>query len=618
MSMHNILLIALIFCCSVTLSAQGKQGYWQQRIYCQMDVDVDHTSHQYEGTQRLVYQNQSPDTLWKMYFHLYPNAFQQGSEMDAWSSRLPDPDSRIVDNLLNIRPEDAGFLHVRSLLMNGLPARMEENRTILEVLLPEAIPPGRSAILDLTFLGQVPIQTRRSGRDNAEGVDYSMSQWFPKVCNYDQKGWHANPYVQREFYGVWGDYDVTIHIDSSFVLGGSGYLQNPQEVGCGYEDPSKPLIWTSGTKKSWHFLAPNVHDFMWAADRDYTHIRRTMQNGVEAHFLYLRTDNNAAAWDALPVYMDSAFLFIDRTFGPYPYRQYSFIQGGDGGMEYAMATLITGNRGLRSLVGVSVHELMHSWYQMILGTDEALYAWMDEGFTSYASSIVKNHLFPGNSPVFAHQGSYQGYFGLVRSGLEEPLTTHADHFLSNFSYGNSAYSKGAVFLHQLSYIIGQEALERTLLEYYHQWQFKHPTPQDFIRIAEHQSDQELDWYQEYWVNSTRSIDYSVDSAYLAADGLHIFLRQEGHMPMPVDLAIQQNDEVTRISIPLDIQRGQKTRDRYFAVDRTAADWPWAFESYELIVPGTWTGGNIKISIDPTQRMADTNRANNAYTIEVKL
>ena len=177
--MNRPILIAILLCIAWKGFAQVNPGYWQQRIYCQMEVDMDHVRHQYQGTQRLVYQNQSPDTLRELYYHLYPNAFQKGSEMDAWSNRLPDPDSRIVDNLLNLQPEDEGFLHVRSLTMNGLPASFQENRTILEVILPEPIPPGRSAVLDMAFIGQVPIQTRRSGRDNAEGVDYSMCQWYP-------------------------------------------------------------------------------------------------------------------------------------------------------------------------------------------------------------------------------------------------------------------------------------------------------------------------------------------------------------------------------------------------------------------------------------------------------
>lgn len=579
-----------------------------------MDIDFDHVKHQYSGYQRLIYQNNSPDTLRRLFYHLYPNAFQKGSEMDAWRLRQPDPDSRIVDGLSDIKPEEEGHLHILSLSMNGNPLVFEENRTILEVSLADPIPPGRSAILDMTFFGQVPVQTRRSGRFNEEGVDYSMAQWFPKICNYDQKGWHANPYVLREFYGVWGDYDVRIHIDSSFILGATGYLQNPQSVGHGYEKADVPVIRPEGSRLTWHFLAPNVHDFVWAADPDYTHTQKEMADGTVFHFLYLQNKDNEAAWAALPGYVDTALQLINVTFGPYPFRQYSVIQGGDGGMEYPMATLITGNRDLRSLVGVTVHELMHNWYQMVLGNNESLYAWMDEGFTSFASSEIKSRLFGSSDLLFIHVGSYQGYFGLVRSGLEEPLTTHADHYLSNYSYGNSVYSKGAVFLHQLSYIIGKEALDRTLLEYFKAWQFRHPTPNDFIRVAEHVSGQELDWYQEYWVNTTRVIDYAIDTAWTSTQGLHIKLVQKGNMPMPIDLAIRHSEnEVTRVTIPLDIQRGEKTTDRYFSPDFVAPDWPWTFEQYQLIIPGKWTD-EVEISIDPSRRIADVNRTDNTFFI----
>ncbi len=598
---------------SLTLPAQ--ESYWQQRISCEMEVDFDHIHHQYSGTQRLIYQNNSPDTLKQLFFHLYPNAFQKGSEMDAWRLRLPDPDPRIVNGLTGIKPDEEGHLHIRSLRMNGDPIPYQENRTVLEVRLTTPIPPGRSAILDMEFVGQVPKQIRRSGRFNAEGVDYSMSQWFPKICNYDYQGWHANAYVQREFYGVWGDYDVTIHIDSSYILGATGYLQNPQEVGCGYEDPALPLQTSRSAKKSWHFIAPNVHDFVWAADPDYTHTKRVMLDGTEFHFLYLQTPENKEAWEALPVYVDSALVFINAAYGHYPFRQYSIIQGGDGGMEYPMATLITGNRGLRSLVGVMAHELMHNWYQMVMGTNELLYAWMDEGFTSYTSSEVKSRLFPGVDLLYAHVGSYQGYFGLVRSGMEEPLTTNADHYLSNYSYSNSVYSKGAVFLHQLSYIIGKEALDRTMMQYFRDWQFKHPTPTDFIRVAEHVSDQELDWYHEFWVNSLRTIDYGIDSVWSEKGQLHILLRQHGTMAMPIDLAIKTPEgAVTRITIPLDVQRGEKKVDRYFTPDAVAPDWPWTFETYELIIPGNWKTSGLEVSIDPTQRIADTDRGNNTFSV----
>lgn len=316
-----ILLFALS---NLTLSAQA--SYWQQRIVCEMEIDFDHINHQYSGTQRLIYLNNSPDTLRRLFYHLYPNAFQKGSEMDAWRMRLPDPDSRIVNGFTGIKPEDEGHLHIQTLAMNGEPVRFVENRTILEVWLSTPIPPGRSALLDMTFQGIVPKQTRRSGRFNAEGVDYSMSQWFPKICNYDQRGWHANPYVIREFYGIWGDYDVTIHIDSSFTLGATGYLQDPQSVGHGYEDPLLPLTLPEGNRRTWRFIAPNVHDFVWAADPDYTHTRKVMHDGTEFHFLYIQTKDNQANWEALPGYVDSALYFINATYGPYPFRQYSIIQ----------------------------------------------------------------------------------------------------------------------------------------------------------------------------------------------------------------------------------------------------------------------------------------------------
>lgn len=610
----NIILSALgsIFLL-INASFAQYPGYWQQRIQCFMDVDLNVKDHSYVGTQRLVYYNHSPDTLERVYYHLYFNAFQRGSEMFSWSERLPDPDTRILNRLKDMNPQDEGFLHVRDLDQDGFQVLFEENRTILEVKLRNPIPPGDSSVLTMSFQGQVPRQTRRSGRDSDEGIAYSMVQWYPKICNYDKKGWHAHPYVQREFYGVWGDYDVKIRLDKDFVVAASGLIQNPQEVGVGYEDPSLPLSLPQGDAKSWHFMARNVHDFAWAADPDYTHTQKRMHDGTLFRFFFQKTKENQEAWSQLPDLMDEALRHINRMYGPYPYGEYAIVQGGDGGMEYPMLTLVTGNRPLRSLVGVSVHELMHMWYQMMLGTNESYYAWMDEGFTSYASSEIMSRLFPGGDGLSTHRGSYQGYFGLARSGVEEPMTTHADHFRSNFAYGAAAYSKGAVFLHQLSYIIGKEQLDSTLLDYYHNWRFRHPTPEDFIRVAEKRSGLELDWYLEYWTATTKQIDYSVDTLWIAEGALYIILSQDGTMPMPVDVAIYwPNEQVTRVTIPMDIMRGFKQSDSLFPTTYVASDWPWTFEKYELVIPGPILEKPVKVVIDPTKRMADVMPENNVY------
>jgi aminopeptidase N len=213
-------------------------------------------------------------------------------------------------------------------------------------------------------------------------------------------------------------------------------------------------------------------------------------------------------------------------------------------MEYPMSTLITGERNLGSLVGVSVHELMHSWYQMILGTNESLYAWMDEGFTSYASALVMNHLrkegkLPGEARDNPFLRTYIGFAGFAKSGMEEPLSTHSDHFTTNAAYGVGSYTKGSIFLNQLSYIIGEETFAKGMLSYFDEWKFKHPNDNDFIRVMEKESGLELDWYREYWVNTTHTIDYGINDVVDYDEGKAVLnLQKIGVMQMPLDVVVE--------------------------------------------------------------------------------
>lgn len=478
------------FCVSAA-SAQPER--WQQRVQYVMDIDMDAPKNQYTGYQQLTYTNNSPDTLWQVFYHLYFNAFQPGSMMDTRSRSLPDADPRVSDRISKLKPEEYGYIQVSALSHNGKPVRFETNETILEVTLNEPVLPGASAVFEMRWKAQVPLQIRRSGRDNREGVRFSMAQWYPKMCEYDYQGWHSNAYIAREFYGVWGDFDVTIHIDREYIVAAGGYLQNPQETGYGYEAADQQVERPAGKKLRWHFKTPNVHDFVWAADPEFTQVVHRTQDGTVMRFFWQKGLGYDAQWEKLPAIMDRARTLINERFGVYPYKEYAFIQGGDGGMEYPLATLITGNRSLMSLVGVSVHEHLHSWYQMILGTNESLYAWMDEGFTSYAEDIVMNELaredlLPGKKTDFNPLvGAYDGYVNLALSGKEEPLSTHADHFATNYAYGVAAYVKGAVFLSQLEYIIGKSAFQKGLLRYYNTWKFKHPNVNDCVRIFENKA-----------------------------------------------------------------------------------------------------------------------------------
>uniref|UniRef100_UPI0026ED1558 M1 family metallopeptidase n=1 Tax=Mesonia mobilis TaxID=369791 RepID=UPI0026ED1558 len=463
--------------------------------------------------------------------------------------------------------------------------------------------PGESTTFEMEFEGQVPVQIRRSGRNNAEGVALSMTQWYPKLAEYDFEGWHADPYIGREFHGVWGDFDVKITIDKDYILGGTGYLQNPEEIGYGYQEEGQKVK-RKGKKITWHFNAPNVHDFTWAADPDFIHDKLKAEDGTMLHFLYKDNDEIKENWKKLQPKTAELLAYYNEHIGQYPYDQYSVIQGGDGGMEYGMCTLITGERSYESLVGVTAHEFAHSWFQFILATNESQHEWMDEGFTTYISSLAENEILNKNNdnPL---SGSYRGYNYLANSGQEQPLTTHADRYQTNMGYGIGAYSKGSVFLAQLGYVIGEENLAKTLKRYYQEWKFKHPTPNDFIRVAEKVSGAELSWYLNDWTRTTNTVDYSIKSVEAAGNGSEIVLERIGQMPMPIEVEVTFDDNYTQnYYIPLALMRWEQKNN-----GNQLEDWDWGHPTYTFEIEKT---GVKKIEIDASQQMADVDRSNNVW------
>lgn len=607
--MHRFILTISIFVFSYMYSF-GQSYRWQQAVKYEMDIDFNIKKHLITGTQYLDYTNNSPDTLDKVFYHLYFNAFKPNSMMDVRSSSIVDPDPRVRDRIGKLITREQGYQKIKSLKLNGKNVAFRQMETILEVTLKEPVLPNTTVRFEMTFEAQIPIQIRRSGRFNKEGIEYSFSQWYPKMCNYDEQGWHAHPYVGREFYGIWGNFDVRITLPSNYVVAGTGILQNKEEVGYGYStsDPTeRPKTHT------WHFKAENVHDFVWAADPDYRQIVHTCTDGTIIRCFFEPGDKTTENWEKLAPIMEEAFAYLNPRYGQYPYAEYAFIQGGDGGMEYPMATLITGERSLLSLVGVSVHELVHSWYQGVLATNESLYHWMDEGFTNYVSAEVMNHLktvgmIPGETQENPHLQTIRGFVNFTQSGNEEPMILHADHFLTNTAYNVASYTKGEVFLEQLRYIIGTESFNRGMKRYFDTWKFRHPNPNDFIRIMEKESGIELDWFKEYFVHTTHTIDYSIDEV----KGSKVIFGKKGIMPMPVDFVLKlKNGDVMRGTIPLVMMRGVKKNDALFADNRELKPWPWTHPTYTLELEVD-TGEIEYIEIDPTQRMADINRSNNVY------
>jgi aminopeptidase N len=254
---------------------------------------------------------------------------------------------------------------------------------------------------------------------------------------------------------------------------------------------------------------------------------------------------------------------------------------------------------------------MHSWYQGMMGTNESLYAWMDEGFTTYAELRVSSYL--RHDTGFAYTNAYNSYFRLIKSVKQEPLSTHADHFNTNYAYSVAAYSEGCIFLAQLGYIVGDAVLDKILLEYYNEWRFKHPNPNDFIKVAEKTSGIQLQWYKEYWIYLTRTIDYAIGDINMNGDNATITLKRIGYMPMPVDVLITYKDGAQEMHyIPLDLMYGAKPAENN-SKRMIEPEWKWVNPEYSFNI--TKSVADIKsIEIDPSQRMADVNRVNNKIAV----
>jgi hypothetical protein len=482
--------------------------------------------------------------------------------------------------------------------------------SILEVDLAQPLLPVKTTVLTLDFDGQVPLQIRRSGRNNKEGVELSMTQWYPKMAEFDFEGWHADPYISREFHGVWGNFEVKITIDKNYVLGGTGYLQNPNEIGHGYQDDGVVVSIPKKQKTvTWHFLAPNVHDFAWAADKEYIHDKLLTDEGVTLHFLYKNNPKIIDTWKKAQPFTAQILAYYNVMVGKYPYKQYSVIQGGDGGMEYAMCALVLGEGELNGFVGLIAHEFGHSWFQHVLANNESKHSWMDEGFTSFIEDSVMNELATKKSSN-PYSGAYKSYIDLANSGKEQPLSTHADRFDLNKCYSTSSYSKGEVFLAQLIYLIGPENLLKTLNRYFNDFKFKHPTPNDIKRTAERVSGANLDWYLTDWTETTNTIDYGVKEVGEKNNLTTVTLERIGRIPMPMDILVEYTDGTQEsFYIPLRMMSFEKENPNPSVKRTTLSDWAWAFPTYTMSINKP-KNTIKKITIDPSGLMADVKRENN--------
>ena len=618
------LLLALL------LQPGRSNAYWQQHVSYDIRVTLNDATHTLDGTESILYSNHSPDTLREIYIHLYYNAFEPGSMMDVRARAIHA--SPVQDRIAHLSESEQGHYWINEVSVDGAKASFEITGTVLHATLPRALLPGGTAKISLPFRVRIPRQTRRGGWMTPEGVEYSMAQWYPKLAEYDVEGWHRQEYVSHEFFGVWGDYHVEITLPKRFTVGASGHCENPQEVGHGYEQIAagqKQGLVTPGTGEemlTWKFNASPVHDFAWVADDHYVHEWKTWQDTVIIHALY--KDRFRFFWEKNALnYSVSSLQTYSDTFGHYPYHDFSTTMAGDGGMEYPQLIQITGARlSPLSLSGVIAHEIAHQWFYGLLGSNETREAFMDEGFTTYATTIAMNAMFgdeqrvPGQQrswldgflPSFSNKsGNYRGYQEIASQHYEEPLVIPHDWLRESATQGQ-VYGKTQAILSMLQYTLGDSVFGAGMKAYYNEWHFKHPHLTDFKRVMERVSHTDLDWFIDQWFRSTRTLDYEagcVTSHERPGGGYAttVSLKNNDLAVMPMDLLLHYADGSTELAtVPLVTNKGaeyHKSGVRLFF-----PGWDWVNPTYEgtLITPREVTS----FEIDTSLRLQDLNYSNN--------
>ena len=604
--MKKIILAAVILFWNVSI-LQG-QGYWQQEIEYNINVDLDDKENLLNSDLELSYTNNSSESLIDVFFNLYWNAFQPGSMLSNMAN-IPSrfKDNAIGNNIEEYKNDEWGSQAISEMTMNGKLVSFYIDQTILHGVLPQEIKPGETVVFRLKYITNIPKLVERAGRKGPEGVAYTFTQWYPKICVFDQDGWHPDIYVAREFYGDYGTFNVNITANSDYLLGGTGILMNADNIGHGYSD--KELNHKKGTRLTWNFRAEKVHDFAWVADKNFIHEKRKSLTGIDLHFIYKKDKKSSKhlSKEKFKEDVKSYFQFMEQKFGSYEWPQFTIIQGGEGAMEYPMATVMqVQGDSYDDLLSTVIHEASHMWFYGMLGTDEQQYSWMDEGFTSFAEDEAMNVLLAKN--VLNPHGTYLSRFSkLAKESWIEPTRTLANYFDGKFPYQLAAYMKGSLFLVQLRGIIGEGPFWSAMSRYKNEWAFKHPTPKDFLRIAEKESGMVLDWYLNLWISTNKYPDIAIESAYGIDNKMtRISLKRIGTMAIPVDMRIiLKSGSILDYTIPLSSMFGHKKGFNVLG--------PWNYTQLERIFTLDLTFENIeRILIDPENWTADVNRNDNVW------
>lgn len=560
-----IIIAGLCLMAAMTHAQQKASPYFQQQNDYTIHVQLDDQKHTLQGEVSIIYTNHAPQPLTEVWMHLWPNAYKDHRTALA-RQLLRNGSSRFYFS----SEEEKGYIQQLDFKVNGDKVRWEVNvahQDIARIVLSEPLAPGKTITISTPFLVKIPGDFSRMGH---VGQSYQISQWYPKPAVFDQYGWHAMPYLdQGEFYSNFGKYDVYITLPENYVVGATGTIISEKEklfmaekiketesMNGNYEkDASFPE--SAANLKTIHFQADQVHDFAWFADKRY-HVRKgqaKLASGkiVDTYCYYINKD--AQYWHKGVDFVTRAVEFYSEVVGEYPYPQASAVYGAlsaGGGMEYPMITVIGDVSSERALDEVITHEVGHNWFYGILATNERDHPWMDEGFNSYVDHRYSRKYYGDVTllglPKFIRKSTnYEegllGYTIFADRHLDQPTSTTSELFTS-LNYGLIAYEKTALATRMLQYALGTDTFDIALRNYYEQWKFKHPYPEDIKTSFEKSTGKNLDWFFDGLMKSNKTIDYAVLKATDSQGRLTVTIKNKGEVQSPVCIQCIKNKQIT--------------------------------------------------------------------------
>ncbi|MFN3346072.1 MAG: M1 family metallopeptidase [Chloroherpetonaceae bacterium] len=560
--------------------------YWQNRADYVISAKIDTVEHGLSGKETITYTNNSPDTLYYVWVQLdqnlsnpkmRPRLIKQAddpTEPSLFRSSEFDGGMEITDvEVITLQSVKKGKRVVSS-KKTKTKAKFKINDTMMRIDLPEPLAPnGGTVQLEMAWSFPIPFTGRMGREECKQGWVYQIAQWYPRMCVYDDiSGWNTDQYLGAgEFYTEYGSFDVKLTVPANHICLATGTLQNPNEVltptlrerlaKAAKSDETVMIIARDEVGASftrpkrtgeltWHYKADNVRDFAFASSAAFIW-DAAQWNGILAQSLY--PVEGQQMWKESTQYVRFALKEFSEKWFPYPYSTMINVNGSvPGGMEYPMMIFCRERYNDFRLFAVTLHEVGHTWFPMLVQNNERRYAWLDEGLNSFICYYGEKEKYPERK---ARRGEGRDIVPYMRSETHQPLMTHP-HAILNL--GQNAYAKTAAALVALrEVVLGEERFDMAFKEYIKRWKYKHPTPEDFFRTIEDAAGEDLAWFWRGWFYTTAQLDQSVDSVH-TLDSLdqyynRIFLVNRKEMVMPIEMEITYEDGSTeRRKLPVEI------------------------------------------------------------------